>query len=68
MKNYVSKKLIQDVINLYETCIKHCVWSDTKRFSDQNKIRDFKGYAYDMLVEHLKVILDENFEENIVSD
>lgn len=68
MKDYVSKNLIQDVINLYDTCIKHCVWSDTKRFSDQKKIRDFKGYAYDMLVAHLQVILDEDFEENIVND
>lgn len=64
MKDVVSKKLLQDVINLYDTTIKHCVWSETNRFSDPNKIRELKGYAYDRLVDHLQVIIDGDFEED----
>ena len=63
MKGVVSKKLLQDLINLYDTTIKHCVWSETNRFSDPSKMREFKGYAYDRLVEHLQVIIDGDFEE-----
>ena len=64
MKDVVSKKLLQDVINLYDTTIKHCVWSETNRFSDPVKIRELKGYAYDRLVDHLQVIIDGDFEED----
>ena len=39
MKGVVSKQLLQDLINLYDTTIKHCVWSETNRFSDQSKMR-----------------------------
>lgn len=60
--DFVSKKLLQDVINLYDTTIKHVVWSETNRFSDPVRMRELKGYAYDRLVEHLQVIIDGDFE------
>lgn len=63
MKNVVSKKLLQDVINLYDTTIKHVVWSETNRYSDPVRMRQLKGSVYDMLIEHLQVIIDGDFEE-----
>ena len=55
---FVSKKLLQDVLNLYTTSVKHVMWREK-----YNDIDGLKACAFDRIVEHLQVIIDGDFEK-----
>lgn len=58
MKDVVTKKLLQDVLNLYTTSVKHVIWRDNYKSID-----GLKACAFDRIVEHLQVIIDGDFED-----
>lgn len=57
MKDVVTKKLLQDVINLYTSSVQHVIWQEKNI-----NINTLKACAYDRIVEHLQVIIDGEFE------